>query len=93
MPLSDVGINGKVVRTTDRVKSTARPSRRRNFRTRRPLPAGRRHVREVCPYPLEGLRPPRAAIWSVYAATRDWMLVGDCAGTSQPNGNGPPIHN
>ena len=65
MPLSDVGINGGVVRTPDRVKSTARFCRRRNFRTRRPLTRRSAACPGGLPTPVEGpARLPRAAMWS-----------------------------
>jgi len=78
MPLSDVGINGKVVRKPDRVKSTARPSRRRNFRTHRSLTRRSAACPGGVPTPLRACarrvqrsgrstRPPAAGCWSATA--------------------------
>ena len=78
MPLSDVGINGKVVRKPDRVKSTARPFRRRNFRSHRSLTRRSAACPGGVPTPLRACarrvqrsgrstRPPAAGCWSATA--------------------------
>jgi len=90
MPLSDVGINGGVVRTPDRVKSTARFCRRRNFRTRLPRAAMWSRI-DTEPTTTLGARIALFTLLtsstmflligraddSVCVATGGWMLVGD----------------